>query len=345
MNLLQIIETCTQLPFKQKKRASKQEWAGPCPFCKTGTDRFIIFPSDERPAYWCRVCNSKGGAATFIARYFQITIPQALDRLYADFGVDIQRYEPVTKEEIPKAPTLADYRDFKLDIRYVEDWHNTGRDKAIQYFSRWGLEPKDVDRHMLGFYDCGDHEVYTIPHFYIQDEQYYLKGVKLRNVKPSIDERGDWCDKIDKRQRFTSVSGSHVNGVYNPQWVSNADGSRDGLIINQLAIVEAEKDAILLESLGVPSIRFGDKIEWTYYLPYILHNIVEPVFIYDEDDGRGLTNALNISKRLKTPHRFESTKKYNVKSPSDLAKEYGRGAVLDFLKEIKIDIIDMDEYR
>jgi putative DNA primase/helicase len=46
------------------KRKSDKEYCGPCPHCKDGEDRFIVFT--ETQTYWCRQCNAKGDILSYI---------------------------------------------------------------------------------------------------------------------------------------------------------------------------------------------------------------------------------------------------------------------------------------
>jgi hypothetical protein len=45
-------------------RKSDKEYCGPCPHCKDGEDRFIVFT--ETQTYWCRQCNAKGDILSYI---------------------------------------------------------------------------------------------------------------------------------------------------------------------------------------------------------------------------------------------------------------------------------------
>lgn len=65
VDLLDLIEQHGGGPYVRKSRTDGGEYGGPCPFCG-GRDRFMIWPAAERPHYWCRVCEAKGGVARFL---------------------------------------------------------------------------------------------------------------------------------------------------------------------------------------------------------------------------------------------------------------------------------------
>lgn len=74
MNILDLITRETRLAFR---KAGHHEYCGPCPFCQDGDDRFRIWPDDDHPRYWCRVCEQKGDAIQFCRDYLGMTYPQA----------------------------------------------------------------------------------------------------------------------------------------------------------------------------------------------------------------------------------------------------------------------------
>lgn len=53
------------------------EYSGPCPFCKSGDNRFLIWPQSEVPHYWCRRCKAGGDVITFLQRCCTMTFRDA----------------------------------------------------------------------------------------------------------------------------------------------------------------------------------------------------------------------------------------------------------------------------
>lgn len=85
------------------------EFAGPCPFCGTGDDRFRVWPDhpDGRGRYWCRVCNRMGDAIDYLCERDQLTFPEALEelRLYEGASIANQRrdYQPSAQDRLVAA--------------------------------------------------------------------------------------------------------------------------------------------------------------------------------------------------------------------------------------------------
>jgi DNA primase len=70
-NARNILELLSDRGYRPKKRASTKggEWAGPCPFCREGEDRFRVWPSQGREGigrYWCRRCGKRGDAIQLV---------------------------------------------------------------------------------------------------------------------------------------------------------------------------------------------------------------------------------------------------------------------------------------
>lgn len=326
MNLLSLVEHVTGAEFKWQARKDGGEYGGPCPFCHEGTDRFRVWPDHpQTPMWWCRICGEHGGSILLMTKLYQLSVPQAKERLH-DLGyhLDERPFEPRHKVKTPP-PSEADLRQFVFDVQTVYEWHTNHRQTAIDYYSQWGLTAEDVDRHWLGYNE--EKNAYTIPHWWIDGQgNYLLKGVKFRH------------ETTDPKRRFSTVTGSLTRGVWNPKWVSNPDGTRQGPVINYLFILEAEKDAALVDGYGYPAVALFPETIWLSYMPVVLGNVIQPIIVYDEDGGKGLERALTIANYLKTRPILASTREWNTKSPSDLAKEHGRNAVHDWVRSLQLDI-------
>lgn len=83
MNILDVITRETNLSFA-KQTAS--EYAGPCPFCGEGDNRFRVWPIGEKPRYWCRICNAKGDSIQFVRDYKHLEYREACEYLNIEIG-------------------------------------------------------------------------------------------------------------------------------------------------------------------------------------------------------------------------------------------------------------------
>ena len=52
------------IPLNRQAITNGGEYAGPCPFCRDGRDRFRVWPEKDR--YWCRQCNKSGDSIQYL---------------------------------------------------------------------------------------------------------------------------------------------------------------------------------------------------------------------------------------------------------------------------------------
>lgn len=87
MNVKDLIE---EVGYSPKKKASTQggEYCSPCPFCKEGNDRFLIWPNRLNKngeyrggRFTCRVCGKYGDAITFLRELHGLSYKEACAKL------------------------------------------------------------------------------------------------------------------------------------------------------------------------------------------------------------------------------------------------------------------------
>lgn len=62
--------------YVELQKSTRAEYVGPCPFCKSGTDRFHVH-TDDRPRFWCRQCHMKGDVLDLVANLQGVTVREA----------------------------------------------------------------------------------------------------------------------------------------------------------------------------------------------------------------------------------------------------------------------------
>lgn len=329
MNLLSLVEQMTGVEFKFHSKTGGGIYVGPCPFCG-GDDRFTVWIQGKViPHWWCRQCEEKGGSLKLYSKFNGCTIREAEERL-REMGYPIDNetssYTPGQRTSKPKPlpPSKSDLIAFHGTIEDVERWHQEGREKAIAYYGQWGISEDAVDAHLLGY--SQEHNGYSIPHWWLEGDKYILRGVKFRHITD------------DHKRRFSTLPDSITRGTFNMQYVSNPDGTREGPVLDYVLIVEAEKDAILLEDMGYPAISYLPEIASDAYLDYMLHNVIQRIIIYDADGGRGMNRAIKLTNLLRTRPTMVSTEQFWQKSPSDVVKAYDRDVLDLWLRDtLEID--------
>jgi DNA primase len=87
MDLINFLQDCGFSP-KRKAACHGGEYSSPCPFCKDGDDRFLIWPQQHNKngeyrggRYSCRVCQKYGDAITFLRDLYGLSYQDACTQL------------------------------------------------------------------------------------------------------------------------------------------------------------------------------------------------------------------------------------------------------------------------
>jgi len=85
--ILDLIQQETGSTFRRKASTDGGEWAGPCPFCRAGDDRFQVWPVKGR--YKCiRYCGRGGDAIQFVREYKQMGFQAAKEYLATHYRME-----------------------------------------------------------------------------------------------------------------------------------------------------------------------------------------------------------------------------------------------------------------
>lgn len=235
------------------KQVGTDEWAGPCPFCRDGRDRFHVW---DRGNYWCRMCGKKG---------------------FVDEG------ENLSQEEVWKRRVELQLREQQRQIdehaarlsaleRIAQEWpqaqaYHVNLDVvpgAREWWDAQGLVREWQDYFQVGY--CGkcptDNEgrpSYTIP---------VTDNGTLLNIRHRLAQ----APNGDKYRPHMAGLGASL---------FNLDVLRGNP--PELLIVEGEKKAMVLSQYGFPAVAISGcrtwKAEWTERLA------VDPLYIALDPDA------------------------------------------------------------
>ncbi len=181
---------------------------GPCPFCKTGTDRFAIKETNAGYLWICRKCGSGKyeDSISYIMRRENISFMQAMSYMQKEGGVQLSESERIVIENKEKErQALIDHKLLEfttgeiweaLHRRMVAEeihkswWRCSGVPDEWQVYLRLGYTPDKP-------YKVGDNichsPAYTIPYFHynatspkdrlFQTLQYRLTDPQCKNDK------------------------------------------------------------------------------------------------------------------------------------------------------------------
>ena len=149
--MLDLIERETNATYRRK---TAHEYAGACPFCRAGDDRFRIWPEEGR--YWCRVCGRKGDTIQFLRDLLHLSFAQAKE-MTGGIAVGIATPRPATPRaanasntlDAPSAAWLAQARPLVKEC-YHKLYGFTGS-RALAWLEKRGLARDILHGNGVGF--------------------------------------------------------------------------------------------------------------------------------------------------------------------------------------------------
>lgn len=120
------------------KRTGK-EYHSPCPFCRTGKDRFVIWPNG---GYWCRVCNETGFVID--RRRDKILDPIERLKLSNEFAASL------ADREAEKQAKLLVWQNGPEAAR-ITGWHDAMTEDQRAYWCKEGIPDWAIEYYSLGF--------------------------------------------------------------------------------------------------------------------------------------------------------------------------------------------------
>lgn len=256
MNLLNLLEEAGYNP-KRKSSTHGGEYCSPCPFCKDGDDRFLIWPNRRNingsymgGRFDCpRHCGKKGDAITFLRELYGISYREACEKLRIE--PNNQGIKRVTKQEF-KPPVANDPPELwqNKGKAFVEWCHNQLEinQEAMNLIRQRGFAVESIKRFKLGFNPkvfYRDREKWGLETETKEDgkpKKLWLPAgiviptfVNDRIIKIKI-RRSNWQEG-DKLPKYAEVSGSKacpsVYGNSNLKVALILESELDGLLIQQ----------------------------------------------------------------------------------------------------------------
>jgi len=233
------------------KRVSRDEYAGPCPWCG-GTDRFHVW---EKGNYWCRPGPGHCGAKGWVS--------------------DLEGKKKPTKEELLEWRITAlerKQREHEERLRRLEEmkrctdhlrYHEALSDKAQEYWFGEGILVEAIEKYLLGFCarcptDREHRASYTIP---------IVNGGDLQNIRHRL--RGALGDKYRPHRAGLGTQ------LFNADLLKAERG---------ILVVEGAKKAIVLTEAGFPAVGvMGKRSFRREWLP--LFDRVQRVFVALDPDA------------------------------------------------------------
>lgn len=158
MNVIDLLE---ELDFRPKRKAATHggEYCSPCPFCKDGDDRFLLWPKRHNKngeyqggRFSCRVCGRYGDAITFLRQLYGLTYWDACARLRIE---PKSRNSSTLPRQKPKPQVAEEPPDlWKEKSEAFVAWAQKqllSNSNGLAMFRKRGFNDESIIRYRLGF--------------------------------------------------------------------------------------------------------------------------------------------------------------------------------------------------
>ncbi|MEI8300348.1 MAG: primase-helicase zinc-binding domain-containing protein [Chlamydiota bacterium] len=155
MNLLQ------DYGFSPKKKAACHggEYSLPCPFCRDGKDRFLVWPQQvnkngeyQGGRYFCRICQKYGDAITFLRELYGLSYSDSCAQLKL---TPKKRQSNTILKQPNQPPFVADPPALWMDkaAKFIEWCHSRlmSYPSALPYVQARGFTVDSIIRYKIGF--------------------------------------------------------------------------------------------------------------------------------------------------------------------------------------------------
>lgn len=233
VDLLQLLSRETTLTHRANTRGG--EWAGPCPLCNAGVDRFRVQPNAGNAGlWWCRVCSEDDrwhDAIDYIRKRDNVGFVEAKQRLgMASNDTRQNTRKPSQAAGSPPTNSAPPDDDWQSAARQmVHDctgllWDKDGA-AALDYLHGRGLDDNTILSFELGYLPAG------------LRAHGYIDTVNCITI-PWQDDRNIWAVKMRRsdKDKYKQVTGGRA-GLFGVQFMS---GQRD------VFVTEGEFDCMIL---------------------------------------------------------------------------------------------------
>lgn len=255
-DIIDMIRRDVVLTPKFKNQPTKEHF-GPCPFCRAGEDRFIVWPvakPDGTPPMWmCRYCKPDGGSVIdYVMQREGLEFSEAVGLLLDDSG------------ELPVMPIVRPIRSPDKIVAAVE-----AVDRQITYWQRQRagliaelhehpevlavLERDGISEQAAHHFDFG-YAVYQDTRSLVLPWRYHYQG---REIVKGVQHRAILGDAFpDGDPRYRWLYGSDGKSLFNADAIID---QHDDILI----VVEGAKKAASLWSHGMTSVvGIASKTGW-----------------------------------------------------------------------------------
>jgi DNA primase len=325
-------------------RRTGSNYKGICPFHNEKTPSFVV--SEPKQIFTCFGCGASGDVIEFVKKYYNLTFPEAVERLALQYGIEItSSYSDQGKKK------EGYYEVNRQAARYFYDAFTQKANPGLEYMKKRGIEPKILQTFGIGYADEDWNSL----------SSHLLKNGAQKDILTELglvsEKNGKIYDKFRNRVMFPIINtrgkvigfGGRVLGSGEPKYlnsqesvvfqkkynlfglnVAKGDIQKEGLAI----LVEGYMDVIGLYQHGIKNAVASLGTALTEQQAKLLKRYTEKVVLCYDADAAGVNAALRGIDILRAAGLSVKVLHVNDgKDPDEYIRKHGREEFIELLNK------------
>lgn len=344
-NIVDVVSSLVSL----KKTGSNHK--GLCPFHNEKTPSFVV--SEAKQIFTCFGCGATGDAIGFVMKYYNLTFPEAVERLALQYGIDL----PSTYADQKKSKE-GYYEINRQAARFFYDAFTQQANSGFSYMRKRGIEPKILQAFGVGY---ADEEWRSLTDFFFSKKA--EKGLLIELGLVS-EKNGKVYDKFRDRIIFPIINtrgkvigfGGRIVSKGEPKYLNSQESSifqkkynLFGLNITRNEIqkegyailVEGYMDVIGLYQHGVKNVAASLGTALTEHQARLLKRYTEKVIICYDADAAGIDATLrgiDVLRQAKLDVKVLQVSE--GKDPDEYIRKHGKDDFLALIDQKSMSDVD-----
>ncbi|NCB41761.1 MAG: DNA primase [Clostridia bacterium] len=346
-NIVDVVSSLVSL------KQTGSNFKGICPFHNEKTPSFVV--SQAKQIFTCFGCGATGDAIEFVKKYYNLSFPEAVERLALQYGIDL----PSSASD----PTNAKESYYEINrqaARFFYDAFTLKANPGFSYMKMRGIEPKVLQAFGVGY---ADNEWQSLTNYFSEQK---IEKESLLELGLVSEKNGKLYDKFRSRIMFPIINtrgkvigfGGRIVADGEPKYLNSQESrifqkkfnlfglnltkgeiQKEGYAI----LVEGYMDVIGLYQHGVKNVAASLGTALTEHQARLLKRYTEKVVLCYDSDEAGIEAALrgiDILREANLDVRVLHVD--DGKDPDEYIKKHGKD---DFLLLINQRSLPDIEYK
>ncbi len=323
-----------------------------CPFHNEKTPSFSV--SEKMQHYHCFGCGESGDVFTFMQKYYNISFPESVEKLAAQYGVTIEKEDTAASKRRQEMLAVN-----KQAARFFFENIRSPKSEGYKYITGRGLTSETIKTFGLGYTGTDYHGLYDhLKKNNVSEQIMFDLGLVSKN------EKGTVFDKYRNRLMFPIMDtrgnvigfGGRIIGEGEPKYLNSSESqvflkknNLYGLNVAKEAIqqegyaflVEGYMDMVSLYQNGIRNVVASLGTALTENQAKLLKRYCKKVILCYDADAAGIKAAVRGIDVLRSADmEVKVLHVEKAKDPDEFVKKFGKDAFIKLALEKTLDHVD-----